>query len=175
MLLILPFVNGAEPAILLSTASATFESVIQRVTTQGENGRFEGITRFLRIAKGSPTKEEWAFPKVTEDRHRRAFNVIFDRSTETLKAAHVELFVGKKDKPARKEQELFFLVGLNGALLEAGYAFGLLDNKGKVILGPALAPFQHLDIKSAETRSLFQQELDFWIKGVGRKPPAGGN
>ena len=171
MLLIPRFVNGAEPNILKSSAPATLESAIQRLLAQGEAGKFVGITRFPRIENNSPIKEEWAFPKASEDRNRRSFSAILDRSTETQKATHVEFFVTQKDRPAQKEQQFFILVSTTGALLEAGFSLGSLDEKGKWIPGPSLIPFKYLDITSPETRALFQREMDFWVRGVGRKAP----
>ncbi len=97
---------------------------------------------------------------------------ILERSTDTLKATHVEFFVAQKDRPARKEQQIFILVSTMGALLEAGFSFAPLDEKGRMIPGPSLIPFKHYDITSPETRALFQREMDFWVKGIGRKPKA---
>ena len=179
MLLIPQFVNGGELSVQKSSATATLESVIQRLLSHGEDEKFSGNTRFPRIIKNSPTREEWAFPKASEDHHRRYIAAILDRSTGTAKTAtHVEFFVARKDKAARKGEEIYFLTGLDGTLLEAGFAVGPLDEKGKSIPGPALAPFKYFDITSPETRALFQRELDFWVKGVGRKapvPPAKGS
>lgn len=98
--------------------------------------------------------------------------MILDPSTGTLRATHVELFVAEKDRPARKEKSIEILVSTTGALLEAGFTFGPLDEKGRWIPGPALADFTNLDITSPETRAIFQRELDFWVKGIGRKPPS---
>ncbi len=172
MLLVPQFVNGAEPAVQASTASVTFESILRRVTAQGKDKNFEGLKRFPQIPKGSPTKVEWGFSKDAEDGHRRLFSVILDRSTETPKAAYVELYVEHKDMPARKVQSFYFLLGLYGSLKECGTTEGPLDEKGKMIPNAAFSPFRSLEIKSPEARALFQRELDFWVKGVGRKPAA---
>ena len=172
MLLLPQFVNGGEPSVLKSSAPPTMESAIQRLLAQGEAGKSAGITRFPRIQKNSPIKEEWSFSKASTDGHLRGFWAFLDRSTETLKAAHVEFFVAHKDRSARKEQQIYLLVSTTGALLEAGYSFGPLDEKGRIIPGPSLTPFQYYDITSPETRALFQRELDFWVKGIGRKPKA---
>lgn len=99
--------------------------------------------------------------------------MILDLSTATIKGDLVELYVEHKDKPARKSQEFYFLVGLDETLKEGGTAEGPLDEKGKVIRSAAFAPFKYLDIKSPETRALFQREFNFWVKGIGRKAPVG--
>ncbi len=174
MLLLPRFVNGAEPSVSKSSAPITLSSAIQKLLALGETGKFVGITRFPRIQKNSPIKEEWAKPKVSEDGHRRSFSVLLERSTETPKATHVEFLVTQKDREARTAQQFYLLASTAGALLEAGFAIGPLDEKGRLIPGPSLAPFKYLDITSPETRALFQRELDFWLKGVGRKSPSPG-
>ncbi len=108
---------------------------------------------------------------MTTDDHRRYMAVILDRSTETVKVMHVEFFVAFKDKPARKEKNIYFLVSPAGELLESGFAFGPLNEKGKAVSGPALTWFENMEIKSPETRALFRREMDFWLKGIGRKQP----
>ena len=108
MLLVPQFVNGAEPAVQASTASVTFESILRRVTAQGKDKNFEGLKRFPQIPKGSPTKVEWGFSKDAEDGHRRLFSVILDRSTETPKAAYVELYVEHKGHAGAQSAEFLF-------------------------------------------------------------------
>ncbi len=150
------------------------ESAIQRLLAQGEDWKFAGITRFPRIQKNSPVKDEWVFSKASADGHRRGFSVILAGSTESPKATYVEFFVAQKDRPAKREQQTYILISTTGALLDAGFSFAPLDEKGRWIPGPSLIPFQYYDITTPETRSLFQREMDFWLKGVGRKPPSLG-
>lgn len=174
------FVNGAGlqaagknlgGPIIISTSTISLGSLIQEVMAEGESKDFGGITRFPEIQRGTPVKWRWVSAIETRDSRRRRFSAILNRSTDTVSPAYVELSVEEKDFAASKAPQYYMLVGLDGVLKECGFGLAPLDKNGKLIPGPSLAPFKYQDINSPEVRARFQRELDFWLKGVGRKPP----
>lgn len=111
----------------------------------------------------------WVLGKDTLDGHRRWFAVILDISTTTAKPIFVELFVEEKDRPASISNAYIHLLRLDGTLKQCGLATSPLDENGKMKPN-ALAPLKYLDTDSPETRARLKRELDFWVKGVGRRP-----
>lgn len=179
--LIPAFVNGAglqaagknpgQP-IIISTSAISLGSLIQEVLGEGESKDFGGITRFPEIQRGTPVKWRWVSANETQDSRRRRFTVILNRSTDTVSPAYVELSVEEKDFATSRALQYYMLVGLDGVLKGCGFGLVPLDKNSMVIPGPSLAPFKYQDINSPDVRARFQRELDFWLKGVGRKPPA---
>lgn len=80
--------------------------------------------------------------------------------------------MAEKNVSVKIAYEFFFLVGIDGVLMESGSGEVSLDEKGKAIPGAVPSPFKTMDIEAPEIRKRFQREIDFWIKGIGRKAAA---
>lgn len=169
--LVTSFCQGAEKA-KPKNKGLTLERLTQQVMDEG----FEGDTICNECSDLDGTPEGlkcYGFDHPasdSEDKRIRKFLVLLDPSTTTIRAkalcvASTLHGVGAQDGYAFTR----FLLRPDGLLRAAQMAKGKLDEKGKTIPGSAVGNITGLDIKAPDTKKQLRRELDFWLKGKGKK------
>lgn len=74
------------------------------------------------------------------------------------------------DLESRDLKILCFHLDGEGVLERGLETPGKVDAEGRPIEGSAFGNTVELDVREARTKLLLQRELDFWLKGIGRKP-----
>lgn len=155
-------------AVKASASQTTeFQRLVERIQREGEADTFyraNDIVEALGIDSGAPAKGFEANLGETSDGMRHVCALILKNG----KPLCVILTVKKKYKD--HDNQPMFRLSLSGKLERAINDFGRYDVNGQPVPGSGITTV--LALKSKETRATLQHELDFWLKGMYRKPAA---
>ncbi|MBI4676627.1 MAG: hypothetical protein HY748_03510 [Elusimicrobia bacterium] len=145
-------------------------------STLGKGARMPFERKFgrnLALSFGIPVEGMTAFEiaeaHVTEDHRQRAFALLLD--PEGGSAASIMLMAVEWSLPTGDKGDLYLHLTPGGDLRLGLHCRGKIDEYGAYVKGTCV--LQRLDPDAEETKTLLQREMDFWLKGIGRKarPP----
>ena len=146
--------------------SPTLDRLVDRAVTEGEDSLLPAAAAepTLGLPKKDFDVKQFEAPKGDcADSKYRLFSVLVDKDGSKL--GNLWFFV-RYQWPGNSETHNF-LSTVEGELLKASRVRGKRNQDGNVIEGSG--SLVDLDIDSAEVKAKFKKELDFWVKGKGRK------
>lgn len=161
--LIPAFCKGAEKVAPKSKSKGpTIAQFINKVMAEGWEGDLSdqdarGLLGFPADTKVYGTD---AKPQDADDEASRRFMVVLDSSTTTVRAQGALMRMSKKRAEGNYEGAAF-------RLLPDGQLERALTMRGTGVSGEA--EFEDVDINSPSAKAAFQREMNFWLKGTGRK------
>lgn len=157
-----PDVNASELGV---------DALVADILTSGsEKSYHEGISGLLGLPLGAKAKRKTVQRKESADGLLRCVDVLLDPSTTTPRVMHLVLRSDWKDIAKGEGKTLYLRLNGHGVLEKAFESPGKIDTQGRDIRGSGVGKTIDLDIRAPQTKLLLQRELDFWLKGIGRKP-----
>ncbi|MBI5243791.1 MAG: hypothetical protein HY922_08955 [Elusimicrobia bacterium] len=151
-------------------AAMTLEVLVQKLLRAGNAGTMDSKrAKLLDVPAGAPEKAGGFRADEVTDAISHTIELVLDPSAAKPKPLCVVLMAAKEDLANLKRETYYFRLTPKGALEKALLIRGRLDEKGEVIAGSGKA--EEKDIRSAEIKGKLKHELDFWLKGMYRKPP----
>lgn len=154
---------------MAKTKAPTLQQITKRALDEGGEADSTNCWKLIGIPKPAKSYVLEALGEETEDGRSHVFAVV--TSTTTLKAVSLCFSVLDMGRPARDDIEFIdYSATPAGALQDARRAVGKLDEAGQVIKNSQV--LTSFDIKDSAIKANYQRELDFWLKGKGRKKKA---
>lgn len=181
MSLAVPYVNASaqKKAQAKAVSDGTpLEVLIAEVLASGSEEIYsEGISGLLGVPPGTKAKRTAITRKETNDGLLRAFDILVDPSTTSMRTLCLVSRSIWKDVARSEGGTLLLRLSPQGVLERALETRSKYDTQGRQIQGWGVGKTVNLDINLPATKLLLQRELDFWLKGIGRKPnvPAAEN
>lgn len=151
------------------THGQPLDGLISRTLAAGKKRNLGPFaSRVIDLSPGVPFFNETVASKESADGLDHDFRVMIDASTDTPKPLCLLLSTRQKFESTKKVEFIYFRLSLSGRPEKFARITGRIDDKGKEVKGSAVT--EAMDHKSPAAQKLVQAELDFWVKGVGRKP-----
>lgn len=169
-------IEAAPPAEIPTPVKVIKELTVEGLVTQVLEKGWEIIypaplAKVAGVPTGARAKELIAQRGSSLDDMGRSVQVILDPAADPKAPKPLHLFFSAGKKTGNLQETFEFRAGPGGEL-ELALATRLeTDEKGRVVRGSGVPP--RPDIKAPEVQERFRRELDFWLKGKGRRFPAG--
>lgn len=170
-------VNAAAPKALKIKARTVGEVAREALASgllEGYGDGTEWMEEHLGFDRSLSARRLKVKKLETEDGISRVFEVPVDAKTAAPRVNVVVMRAIERSTTTKEVTDWFFVVTPRGALTKAVTMTGKIDDTGKSVRGSALGNISHMPAGALETRRLLRRELDFWLKGIGRKSGASG-
>lgn len=121
----------------------------------------DDLAPLIGLPQRTPTKRQVVERSGTEDGSLRFADLSLDISRPPSRPTAIYLVAKKSDKKTRANETLILRLSLKGVLEK-----GVIQRS---VPGKAPGKAEKLDPKAPEAARMVKRELDFWLKGVGRK------
>ena len=149
----------------------SLKQLIQRLVADGTDVPVgPNMGKFLGFPNGADSKYEQVEPDDTTDGLQHNVKVVLDRSTEGSEKPVCLIVIGARLGPETSSN--YFRLTLEGKPALAFRFSGRNDENGRAVRGSGVKT--DLDLNDPEVKASLQRELDFWLKGKGRKKAARG-
>ncbi len=158
-------VNGA--GISGKDESVVWTRYLENLAKEGKAAKLgEGAATDSGLPKGSPVRGAVAKPEGTADGRQRNIQAVF-LSTESPRVNQVVLQAMEKNFKKGEGRVETFRLNSAGILERATLFETKMDEAGIPV--PGTDRVSQLDLDARKTKKALRRELDFWLRGVGRK------